>query len=158
MPSFTNHWRQRIEYATEEELLDFANKVRAAGEGDALEALFPSTPGAATACLIAKALNFKCAVSTTQPLHGANLKRGESAWAMVLGARTSRKKARAIADAVECPLVETETTTYSPKKMEYIRRPEYSIRLPRKIGNTADAFDNASRGWIVAYRDQPIDD
>jgi hypothetical protein len=51
-----------IEFATEAELLEFANKIREAGGANPLDALMPSTPSDSKACLIAQALNFSCVV------------------------------------------------------------------------------------------------
>jgi hypothetical protein len=56
------HERQDVPVATEEELLDFANRWRAAGSAEALPALVPSDPVNTESCLIANALNFDCAV------------------------------------------------------------------------------------------------
>ena len=52
-------WGKSVEYATEAQVLEFAQKLRAAGNGDPIDALFPSTPSVGNACLIANALNFK---------------------------------------------------------------------------------------------------
>lgn len=50
------------EMATEQEVLEFCNAVRKAGGGSAIQGLFPSIPQKTTQCLIAKGLNFGCAV------------------------------------------------------------------------------------------------
>lgn len=49
--------------ASEQEVIDFANKVREAGGGDLIEALMPSYPSDPNTCLIANALNFECKIN-----------------------------------------------------------------------------------------------
>lgn len=48
--------------ATREELLDFCNKVRAAGQAALIDKLMPGVAGARRSCLIARNLNFDCSV------------------------------------------------------------------------------------------------
>lgn len=50
--------------ASDEEVLDFCNKVRAAGGANPLDALVPDCyPEDASQCLVARSLNFSCEVS-----------------------------------------------------------------------------------------------
>jgi hypothetical protein len=51
------------ERASLEETLEFCQKVREAGGGAVLDALIPATPQDSNQCLIAKNLNFNCAVA-----------------------------------------------------------------------------------------------
>lgn len=51
--------------ATADELMDFVNKIREAGGADVITAFFPSEPFSPKLCLIARALNFDCAVDTS---------------------------------------------------------------------------------------------
>lgn len=125
--------------ATEEELLEFANKLRAAGEATALEALLPSTPSNQSTCLIARALNFSCIVTGyTDEYDGGLPHDGDGfpadgefryVWQMVLPLETDEKTAQKLADAVGVPLVKHPTG-------EFALAP-----LPAHIGNAADAFD-----------------
>lgn len=52
-----------MECLTEEELLEFANKIREAGGAELIEALLPSRPNDPSSCLIANALNFTSRVT-----------------------------------------------------------------------------------------------
>lgn len=148
MPSYTDEDGGRIQYCTEEELLEFANKLREAGGADVIEAFMPSIPEDETACLLATALNFRCSVGPPAPYsHGQR-------WVMRLPARTSRKKAERMAAAVDCEVVEAREAYYTGSWPDRVRRtrPRYHIVLPRLIANAARAFDEASRGWTVKYR------
>ena len=138
--------------ATEEELLDFANKIRAAGGANVLEALLPSTPQDPHACLIANALNFGCRVD------GLN----SDQWHMELPGSFDFAKAKAIADSVECKVAYV-ASRYDEEKAfwrsvyEALDAPPASdaedwaedydgfvILLPEHIGNAAAAFDDGS--------------
>lgn len=122
-------------YATEDELLDFANKVREAGGADPIEALMPSKPKYARQCLIANALNFSCVVDS---LAGGLLGKPR-VWAMFLPEDLSDEQKRRIADAVGSPI---EDSYKGP-----------CVRLPEHIGNAAAAFDEKTHdGWVAKYR------
>lgn len=111
------------EVATEEELLEFANKVRAAGGGNALEALLPSRKGMPKSCLIARACNFECAVDCTG--HGD----GEGWTMQIFG---NEKVARSVSEKLGLTLhVEGEGTDWVG----------HYIELPGTIGAAAMAFD-----------------
>jgi hypothetical protein len=128
------------EYATEEEVLAFANKVRKAGGANVLEALMPSVPGNANSCLIARALNFECSI---RPFYGSPTSTGEYAyWYMEFPPRTSLEQAAKIADAVGCECVSVP--------VPFIDSTLYRIILPRHIGNAAHAFDERT-GWPQKY-------
>lgn len=138
MPTFTDNNHYKHTYATEAELLDFANKVREAGGGNPIEALFPSTVGNSSACLIANALNFDCQVDAVH----------EDVWTMTIADGPNEaerhRRIRAIAEATGC-------------KIWYVSADDPAgIFLPPKIGNAAHAFDIAKRGWVTKYRDSPI--
>lgn len=129
-----------IPYATEDEVLDFANRLRTFGGADAIDAFFPSYPGAAEACLIATALNFGCNVRP----EGSRTRSGEFAfWTMNFPPNMPIEKVAEIAEAMDCKL-------HSP----------WSIVLPRLIGNAASAFDEASAledHWVNKYRAKPVE-
>lgn len=130
-----------LEVATEAELLEFANAVRAAGAADALEALLPSRPSASNSCLIANALNFECLVDSFTDYEAIASDdyepRVPHGWRMYLGAR--EELARNIADTVPgCTFVDLGTVSY----------PSYAVNLPPHIGNAAHAFDAG-----VAFQD-----
>ena len=123
----------RIPYATEEEVLDFANRVREAGGANALEALLPSEPGNPESCLIANALNFGCSVDAV----GASEEHdGESEWVMFLPANMPDEAREKIAATTGCTLDGNG-----------------NLELPRLIGNAAHAFDWHYRhsGWVNWY-------
>jgi hypothetical protein len=121
--------------ATEEELIEFANKVRTAGGADVIDALLPSTQTEPAMCLIANALNFSSHIS---PLEGANSldhRYGPEyryVWAMHLPFDMADSIALAISEAAGVALVRVFfdgdlCTALAP--------------LPPHIGNAADAFD-----------------
>lgn len=111
--------------ATEDELLEFANRIRSAGGGDIIDGLLPSIPGEPEACLIANALNFSCEVSVTDEPMTAE---GGHVWYMSFTG-VDHDKAQAIADVAEAELhVDSFSGTYA-------------VHLPEHIGNAADAFD-----------------
>lgn len=134
-PSFAG-----LSYATEDELLAFANKIRKAGGADALSALMPSVASSPSACLIANALNFGCSVDGGTVGLDNIIKgpRGENRWVMHLSNDMPQRIVKKIANAVDCPLGQREHT----------------ILLPWHIGNAAHAFDNRN-GWTAKYIKKP---
>lgn len=135
------------EYATEQELLDFANKIREAGGADVLEALMPSKPGDAEACLIANALNFGCSVRPVRG-HLPTYEDGSSPWVMEIGG--DEDKLRELGEALDLPIVTITRSrfNYSTYLDEY-----YDVdvlALPKHIGNAAEAFDSGL-GWTREY-------
>lgn len=137
-PWFIGEAGVRIEYATEDELLDFANKIRAAGGANALDALLPSDPQKPDSCLIATSLNFGCHVVASGEVFGGSLDvegRDEYAWAMRLPSCFSVEESETLASAVGC-----EYDSFYRK-----------LILPRHIGNAARAFD-LGKGWTRKYR------
>lgn len=134
--------KARIPYAAEADVLAFANTLRAAGGAELLPALLPGYAGVSNSCLIANALNFSCRVSP----HG-NRRRVDGMhvgeyqfWIMevprIAGETNPERHVRVarMAQAVGC---ERHTPT--------------AIKLPRLIGNAADAFDTAKFGWTRKY-------
>lgn len=108
------------EVATEEELLEFANAIRAAGGADVLEALLPSVPKRAGQCLIANALNFSCEVrglgsETTTFDDGVSYR-----WGMFLPHNITSAQ---LVELRKC----LDDTFY--------------LTLPKHVGNAAEAFD-----------------
>lgn len=123
--------------ATEQELLDFCNRVREAGGTTILDELLPSRPGNAGECLIANALNFGCKVWPDEILED-NLKAGVVRWKwfMYLPGNLSAEQRRAIAEAVGNELVPAGQSG------------DEKVELPTEIGNAAHAFDKGA-----AFRD-----
>lgn len=113
--------------ATEDELLGFANAVRQAGGGQALPHLVNSTPGAAKACLIAKAVNFESAV---QPGRGRKktFADGSKRWVM----ETSEEVAVKINEYLGLEVEKGENYDFETV---------WRLYLPIHIGNAAQAFD-----------------
>jgi len=156
MPSFTDTNGKRRNYATEEELLEFANKMREAGDAKPLEALMPSVPQDEKSCLIANAVNFR---STVLPVEGGKWPDGTDLWVMI-PERVGKERLAKIAEAVGCPLIEV----WTPKTGGWLQveRPNEEdlnwfkmrtievIRLPKDIGLAANAFDQGE-GWTVKY-------
>ena len=142
MPSFTKYGLE-YKYATEQEVLDFANKVREAGGGEVIDELLPAYAGAPNQCLIAKALNFDCSVYPTGNIDGVyptgNIDDpATSFWIMDVDSEVADK----IADATGCEV--------------HYRGDDYSsLKLPELIGNAAHAFDCAKEAdaWVVKYRE-----
>lgn len=133
MPTFVQEGK-KIPYATEEEVLDFCNKVREAGGGESLSALLPGRIGSGSACLIAKSLNFDCEVWPHE------LKQNGEFEYWYMHFRRSQKDAGVVNRLAEALDLEI---TYAGK----------AVKLPRLIGNAAHAFDCAKRGWTVKYRE-----
>jgi len=107
-----------------EELFEFANKVRAAGGGNPIDALMPAVPEDPTKCLIARNLNFNCAVDGTK----------DDRWKMSLDDEAVRDRIAEALDLEVCDEygeAEDETTL------------EFSVILPESIGQVASDFDEA---------------
>lgn len=118
--------------ASLERLLDFANKVRAAGGGNPLDALMPAVPQDSTQCLIAKNLNFNCRVDQ------GGIDDRESRWVMWVG--DDAELAHKIASHVHC-------TPVFQRRVEYFGeapKNDYGVMLPPDIGQVAADFD---AGW-----------
>lgn len=140
----------RLYCATEEALLEFANKLRKAGAADPLESLLPSYQGNSEACLIANALNFKSEIRpdlfarksvNTQNIDG-------NQWAMLLPENMTEERIRHIAEQVECEVVRLEGARF--EQAIYGLRGlagRLVIALPWEIGNAASAFDY---GWAFS--------
>lgn len=105
------------------EVLDFANKVRAAGGGNPIDALMPAVPQATQQCLIAKNLNFNCAVTGAEGYTGIS----ENRWVMELTDKAVRDR---IADALGLA------------RRNLPRDDVYAVVLPEKIGQVASDFDS----------------
>lgn len=152
MPSFQSDGHE-VKYATERRLLKFANKLRAAGDADPIDALMPSQPTEPKACLIANAVNFRSAVS---PIDGF-WPNGDWHWHMTLPHNVSNERVAEIAKAVGC---RTVTTDYRAEKvldaeaakrtLAAGRKVRLVILLPKDIGNAARAFD-LHVGWTTKY-------
>jgi hypothetical protein len=125
MPETMNLGFCWAEVATEEELLEFANKVRKAGGADVIEALLPSLKGAQSKCLIANALNFSCRVHGYDRWSRWEDGSKEYRWCMELPENMDVERAEKIASEVGLEYDE-----------EY-----HCFPLPRHIGNAAYAFD-----------------
>jgi hypothetical protein len=146
MPSFEHHG-EIIEYAEESELLDFANRVRAAGGGEPVAALFPAIPSDPNSCLIAKALNFGCTVDGWYgPNRDENSPQGGLRWVMYID--NDYDEVEKIAEAVDCEMIPLDYSDQERDNGEYMP----GFVLPERIGNAACAFDHADEGWVVAYR------
>lgn len=134
-----------IPYATEEEVLDFANRLRKIGGAEVIEAFFPSSQGSAYSCLIANALNFGCSVAPGPFCrYGSGFSRAEyDHWYMDFPYHMHGAEVERIAKEMEC-----EVRNLVP--------PARQMKLPRLIGNAAHAFDNApddaDAHWVVKYR------
>ncbi len=122
-----------VEIATEEELLEFCNRVREAGGADILEALLPSRPGNAHECLIANALNFGCSVRPVGEKRNGLFDK----WKMDLPSNLTDEQAAAISEVVGSPVV--------GRRYSGVYR---HVDLPPHIGNAAHAFDEG-----VAFSD-----
>lgn len=122
-PAIITGDRAWLAYATEEEVLAFARKLREAGDGPPLDALVPSKRASAQSCLIANALNFKASVF---PMAGV--------W--VMSPELSDEDILVLANAVGCKTM--------PAGNQLV------LVLPEKIGNAARAFDMGI-GWTAKY-------
>lgn len=139
MPETLRIEGQDYEVATEAETLEFANKLRAAGAADPIEALMPSTPYDPNSCLIANALNFSCKVGGSPDPRAA-----DEDWAMIFPENMPEEQAQQIAAAMELPL-HVHVDPYAGVSRYII--------LPVPIGNVALAFDNRV-GWPAKYREE----
>jgi hypothetical protein len=116
--------------ATLAELHSFANKVRAAGGGNPIDALMPAVPQDTEQCLIAKNLNFNCEVKGTI---GYDFPFGS--WVMELTDREIRDR---IAAALNLETAERNGDYCEPCAKFY------AVLLPDEIGAIAAAFDDAA--------------
>lgn len=141
MPTFEKDGK-RIPFAGRDELLAYANRIREAGGANALDALLPSKPGQAHACLIANALNFGCEV---RPIFGRDYPDGSQPWAMrTADDDTTRRLAKRVNGRTLWVWFDGWEMTTTGPSAEY--EDEYDrflvLLLPKRIGNAADAFDN----------------
>lgn len=146
---------ETIEHASLEELKDFCNKVREAGGAELLDELLPALPTDATACLIAKALNFDSTVGGATSDHKDPS--GRPLWAMT---PPTEEIAKRISEALGLPLdyAEAYTRTDDERWKGYYdqedkwfatgsvgdapERPKTAgVLLPVEIGNIARAYD-----------------
>lgn len=118
--------------ATLEETHAFANAVREAGGGNPLDALMPAVPEDSTQCLIAKNLNFNCAVQPSG-------KTSDNFWVMVVYDKEVRDR---IASALGLRKINDPIAL----QQEDVEVPVYGVRLPQEIANVAMAFDE----WMDA--------
>lgn len=123
--------------ATEQELLEFCNRVREAGGAEVLEALLPSRQGNANSCLIATSLNFGCSVGPNhdtkldvEDYKYSNYAYGE--WHMRLPVGMEQERMEKIAEAAGGEL-----------HSEHYYYPY--VVLPEHIGHAAGAFDKGIR-------------
>lgn len=114
--------------ATATELLSFCNRVREAGGADPLPALLESLPGSPRACLIARGLNFNCAV---YPAWSDESPHGAIGWVMGLDPDLTPEQRDKI--AAVCGY---------PARHEFSDADAWVVDLPPEIGLAARAFDN----------------
>lgn len=117
--------RLKVEVATEDELLDFANEVRTAAGGEILDALLPGYALDGANCLIANNVNFNSEVLPVNHRDYEIWPSGAWRWAMI---PSDPRVARKLAKALNLEL-------YGG------RRRSASVILPEAIGNAARAFD-----------------
>lgn len=127
-----------LEYATEEEVLEFANKLRAAGAAEPLDALMPSRRNDATECLIANACNFGCEVRPWEAMKGD--------WFLQFPSNMSSQKCLKIMHAVGCEPHEG----VAGDVVRLVPAAVAAMALPERIGNAAMAFDHGE-GWTRKY-------
>lgn len=127
--------------ASLEEVKDFANKVRAAGGGNPIDALMPAVPENPHACLIAKNLNFNCEVTggTFEWVTPEGERLTLNDWIMVVGNKRTRDK---IAEGLELSTANRTRLSYRPSG-ERFHTTEYAVVLPPEIGQVAHDFDLA---------------
>jgi len=152
-PTYTTPTGDVRAYATEEELLEFANKVRVAGGADPLDALVPSEPGNPRACLIANAVNFHSRVAGGVGLPA--LPSGQRPWVMHLPDHVTEERAYRIAAAVRCELHMFDVGNGVVPRYCAELCTHFGVVLPERIGNTAGAFDQGV-GWTTKYA-KPFD-
>jgi hypothetical protein len=116
--------------ATEQELLDFCNRLRRIGGADLLPALAPGRTGDAESCLIARGLNFGCTVDG----------KGDDLWEMETYQSFTDEQVEAI----------TALMGDDPYSGDYDC---HCWTLPKHIGNAAEAFDRGLRFQHLAERD-----
>lgn len=121
---------QPVPVATQAELLEFANKLRVAGDADPLGALLPSNPGDSETCLIANACNFSSRVIPV----GDEDSNGETDWFLVFPTNMSLARRRKVASAVNIKLKD-KVVDFDEDEHNHV------LPLPRHIGNAAQAFD-----------------
>jgi hypothetical protein len=159
-------------YAPPAEVLDFCNRVRAAGGAKALDALMPGVPSDSSSCLIARNLNFQCEV---QPCHSHISKKNqpvaaaysdnEAMWFMRVEDEKTRHR---IARELDLPLMQFQGTPCLKPSDEaggaavwkFVGPPYEAILLPREIGRTAAAFDADQYDELqalVEYEDESYD-
>lgn len=119
--------RRRIKAANRSALLEFANKVREAGGGTPLAALMPALPANAHQCLIARSLNFSCAVRPEPAYPRERFPSGAERWIMDV---EPEEKAVEIAKGAGLDLRYNEPLG------------RLVLLLPEEIGNAAHAFDH----------------
>lgn len=160
----------KLPVATEDELLEFANKLRQAGNASLLDSLLPSVKNDQRHCLIARNLNFDSVVVPELSVDG--YADDSDVWAMApaLNHRLKRKdtqiadikraneQVRALAKAARLKTITVPETVYD-KTVEIGVYPEIEIvdrikiKLPKHIGNAAAAFDEGvAFGDLVASR------
>lgn len=106
------------------ELKRFCNRVRRAGGGKEIKDLMPGYPGNANECLIAKNLNFNCAV---RPAPGETA-RGE--WRMYISDSTTAEK---IAKTAKLQFIKARYPNAA------------AVVLPARISAVARGFDDVTR-------------
>lgn len=112
---------------SEEEVLDFCNRVREAGGTDVLEALLPGDAGLGESCLIAKNLNFSCNIRPGRIPEGHD---NIDNWVMIIKEEDIAKK---ISSAMDMEIIGHETSGFWPG---------YRLSLPSEIAEVARNFDN----------------
>lgn len=132
MPTYESPYGTTLKYASENEVLEFANAVRKAGGGNVISALLPAHPGQTDSCLIARALNFSCKIIPDEDHKFAD---GSQRWLMVV---ETDELARKIAK--KCHL---RTKRNDDCRLEII--------LPKRIGNVAATFDDAAEDYQYDY-------
>lgn len=142
--------------ASNEELIEFCNKVREAGGGKPLDALLPGIPMDSKACLIANNLNFHCQVGgcvgdgvTPADQNLISKVASEEGWFMSVTDRTTRDKIAAALDLKTCDSIEEE---YDWDKQKTVRTEWFSVLLPKKIGNVAHNFDESCEAFVSDYK------
>lgn len=113
--------------ATLGELKQFADKVRAAGGGNPIDALIPAVPEDISQCLIARNLNFNCSVGGWRPSSMEEHWDNPGAWWMSVD---SEELARKIGKALRLQVA------YNESELQ-----KWGIKLPRRIAAVAEAFD-----------------
>jgi hypothetical protein len=144
-------------FASRDEILEFCNKVREAGEGDVLDALLPGRPTVEHSCLIAVNLNFSCAVKPLLNYEGweegevkplpnyyPRIKdaEGNDVWGMF---DVPLEVLENISTATGCEVRTVEGWEFVGRTGANRRirtSAEQVLVLPPRIGNAAEAFDH----------------